>query len=154
MQPTAPPPRGPTPPVPAHPLHRRTCLVAPQTAYRCLHPAPPSLCLRSGDTELVSGPNGERPDWWWTGRKPEAGAPGILPDGTLTSLPAPNLASVTRQQALDYFENTWLITEVLFSALQGEWGAWSWGVWGQPPAAQQQCMLTWTQRRPIRMRPA
>ncbi|KAL4441833.1 hypothetical protein ABPG77_003749 [Micractinium sp. CCAP 211/92] len=73
-----------------------------------------------GDTELVSGPNGERPDWWWTGRKPEAGAPGILPDGSLTSLPAPNLASMTRQQALEYFENTWLITEVLFSALQGE----------------------------------
>lgn len=44
----------------------------------------------------------------------------MQPDGSLTSLPAPNLASMSRQQALDYFDNTWLLTEVLFSALQGE----------------------------------
>lgn len=101
-----------------------TCARAP--SHPELSPPMPRLPARmcSGDTELVSGPNGERPDWWWTGRKPEAGAPGILPDGSLTSLPAPNLASVTRQQALEYFENTWLITEVLFSALQGK----SWGL--------------------------
>lgn len=73
-----------------------------------------------GDEGLTSGPAGERPDWWWTGCAPVAGAPGIQPDGTLTSLPAPNLATCTRQQALDYFDNTWLIDEVLFSALQGE----------------------------------
>lgn len=43
----------------------------------------------------------------------------MLADGTITSLPLPNLSTVTRQQALDYFDNTWTITEVLFSALQG-----------------------------------
>jgi hypothetical protein len=48
-----------------------------------------------------------------------AGTPGVQPDGTITSLPMPNLASCTRQQALDYFDNTWCLTEVLFSALQG-----------------------------------
>jgi hypothetical protein len=51
-----------------------------------------------GDTELVSGPKGERPDWWWTGPKPEAGAAGIQHDGTVTSLPLPNLATCTREQ--------------------------------------------------------
>ncbi|EFN57275.1 hypothetical protein CHLNCDRAFT_143847 [Chlorella variabilis] len=73
-----------------------------------------------GDAELVSGPSGERPDWWWTGPKPVPGAAGVQPDGTITSLPLPDLATCTRQQALAYFDNTWLITEVLFSALQGE----------------------------------
>lgn len=67
----------------------------------------------------MTAPDGSRPDWWWTGRAPVPGCPGLLPDGTMTSLPAPNLATVTRQQLLDYFDNTWTLTEVLFSALQG-----------------------------------
>ncbi|PRW57977.1 generic methyltransferase isoform B [Chlorella sorokiniana] len=73
-----------------------------------------------GDAELVSGPAGERPGWWWSGPKPVQGTAGVQPDGTITSLPLPNLASCTRQQVLDYFDNTWCLTEVLFSALQGE----------------------------------
>jgi hypothetical protein len=138
-----------------------------------------SLC--SGDEGLVSGSNGERPAWWWTGPKPTPGTAGVQADGTITSLPLPCLATCTRQQvtamsaattfwyhtaafgachmpgqlpqcpsvcvalrccvrlycstvllstmqlyccpamqALEYFDNTWLITEVLFSALQGE----------------------------------
>ena len=56
---------------------------------------------------------------WWTGRKPQD-CPGRQPDGTLTSLPLPNLGSCTRQQALDYFDNSWTLTELLFSGLQGE----------------------------------
>lgn len=67
----------------------------------------------------MSGPSGERPAWWWTGRAPVAGAPGVGADGRVTSLPAPNLATCTRQQALDYFDNTWMLTEVLLSSLQG-----------------------------------
>ena len=51
-----------------------------------------------GDEGLVSGPAGERPDWWWTGPKPVQGTPGVQPDGTITSLPLPNLATCTRQQ--------------------------------------------------------
>lgn len=97
---------------------RRRPLQSP-SPNRTANPCAPTRTPR-GDADLVSGPNGERPDWWWTGRRPEAGAPGVQPDGTVTSLPAPNLATVTRQQALEYFENTWLLTEVLFSALQGE----------------------------------
>ena len=72
-----------------------------------------------GDEGLTSGPAGERPDWWWTGPRPTPSAPGMQPDGTLTSLLLPSLAAVTRQAALDYFDNTWLLTETLFSALQG-----------------------------------
>jgi hypothetical protein len=64
--------------------------------------------------------DGSRPDWYWTGRRPEPGAPGIQPDGSITALPLPRLNDCTRQAALDYFDNAWLLTEVLLSALQGE----------------------------------
>ncbi|MDG4594749.1 MAG: 5-histidylcysteine sulfoxide synthase [Candidatus Contendobacter sp.] len=67
------------------------------------------------DTELT----GPRPAGWWTGRPPRD-CPGLQPDGTLTSLPLPNLATCTRQQVSDYFDNTWTLTEILFSGLQGE----------------------------------
>ncbi len=67
------------------------------------------------DVELT----GPRSAWWWTGQSPHH-VPGRQPDGTLTSLPLPNLATCTRQQALDYFDNGWTLTEVLFSGLKGE----------------------------------
>ncbi|MGD1705044.1 5-histidylcysteine sulfoxide synthase [Dapis sp. BLCC M229] len=35
-------------------------------------------------------------------------------------MPIPNLATCTRREVLDYFDNGWLMTEVLLSALQGE----------------------------------
>lgn len=64
---------------------------------------------------------GERSIDWWTGQAPLAGeCPGLGDDGTLTALPLPNLATCTRQDLLDYFDNGWTLTEVLFSALQGE----------------------------------
>lgn len=66
-------------------------------------------------TELI----GQRPQWWWTGCPPQD-CPGRQPDGTLTSLPLPNLATCTRQQVADYFDNTWTLTEVLLSSLRGE----------------------------------
>jgi len=62
---------------------------------------------------------GPRPVWWWTGRPPQD-CPGRQPDGTLTSLQLPDLAACSRQQALDYFDNTWTLTETLFSGLRGE----------------------------------
>jgi len=67
------------------------------------------------DAEL----NGPRPAWWWTGKTP-AECPGRQSDGTLTSLPLPNLATSDRAQILDYFDNTWTLTEVLFAGLKGE----------------------------------
>ncbi|MEL7039145.1 MAG: 5-histidylcysteine sulfoxide synthase [Cyanobacteria bacterium J06592_8] len=54
---------------------------------------------------------GVRPDWWWTGPQPTE---------VLKALPLPNLATCTRRDLLDYFDNGWLMTEVLLSALQGE----------------------------------
>ena len=70
-----------------------------------------------GDLDLeLTGP---RPAWWWIGRPPQD-CPGRQPDGTLTSLPLPDLAACSRQQVLDYFDNTWTLTETLFSGLRGE----------------------------------
>eukprot|EP00240_Pyramimonas_obovata_P003370 CAMPEP_0118958176 /NCGR_PEP_ID=MMETSP1169-20130426/62490_1 /TAXON_ID=36882 /ORGANISM="Pyramimonas obovata, Strain CCMP722" /LENGTH=849 /DNA_ID=CAMNT_0006906289 /DNA_START=50 /DNA_END=2599 /DNA_ORIENTATION=+ len=61
-----------------------------------------------------------RPEWWWTGKKPQD-SPGYIKEaGYLSSLPLPNLKTTTREQALQYFDNTWSITETLFSALVGE----------------------------------
>ncbi|MBK7234355.1 MAG: 5-histidylcysteine sulfoxide synthase [Sterolibacteriaceae bacterium] len=62
---------------------------------------------------------GARPKWWWTGLPPQD-CPGRQSDGTLTSLAQPNLESCTRRSVRDYFENTWTLTEVLFSALCAE----------------------------------
>jgi len=74
-----------------------------------------------GDAIFVTSVDGRRPDWFWTGVSPEAAdAPGVLPDGTVTALPLPDLSRCTRQSVLDYFNNCWLRTEVLFSGLQGE----------------------------------
>ncbi|GLC40818.1 hypothetical protein PLESTB_000019400 [Pleodorina starrii] len=68
----------------------------------------------SADDELV-GPRGT---WWWTGKAP-AECPGFdKAAGVLRSLPLPNTRSFTRQSVLDYFDNTWTLTEVLFAALQ------------------------------------
>ena len=67
------------------------------------------------DCELV----GTRPDWWWTGRKP-TDAPGLTSSGAIVSLPQVNIATATREDVQAYFENTWILTEVLLSSLQSE----------------------------------
>ena len=69
--------------------------------------------------ELDGDLTGPRPAWWWTGRPPQD-CPGLQPDGTLTSLPLPDLATCTREQVSAYFDNTWTLTETLFSGLRGE----------------------------------
>lgn len=56
---------------------------------------------------------------WWTGLRPED-CPGYGRDGKLYSLAIPDLKSCTRQEVLDYFNNTWTLTELLFSSLIGE----------------------------------
>jgi len=45
--------------------------------------------------------------------------PGVGKDGVITSLPLVNCGA-SRQELLDYFDNTWTLTEVLFSGLLGE----------------------------------
>ncbi|NEN94323.1 MAG: 5-histidylcysteine sulfoxide synthase [Moorea sp. SIO3I7] len=68
----------------------------------------PNLNGEKDPTDPLIGP---RPDWWWTG---------LRPTEVLHAMPIPNLATCTRHQILDYFDNGWLMTEVLLSALQGE----------------------------------
>lgn len=84
----------------------------------------PNLDLHAFDSVLPPPPGqdplvGPRPAWWWTGRAPSE-CPGVGVDGALRSLPMPDLERCTRREVLDYFDNGWALTEVLFSALQGE----------------------------------
>jgi len=61
-----------------------------------------------------------RPASWWSGLAPEH-CPGYSDaSGKLHSLVIPNLKTCTRQEVLDYFDNTWTINELLFSSLIGE----------------------------------
>lgn len=56
----------------------------------------------------------------YTGIPPVYGqCPGVKADGTITSLPQVRLDS-SRQELLDYFNNSWTLTETLFSALASE----------------------------------
>lgn len=55
---------------------------------------------------------------WWTGLSP-AQCPGFS-GGKLLALRIPNLANCTRQEVLDYFNNGWTLTELLFSSLNGD----------------------------------
>lgn len=63
---------------------------------------------------------GARPDLWWTGLRPDV-TPGFDPkSGTLHSLPQLQFENITRQEIFNYFNNSWTLTELLFSGLQGE----------------------------------
>lgn len=59
-------------------------------------------------------------DNWWTGLPPSR-CRGFNPStNTLHALPLVNLSLCSRQDVLDYFDNTWTLTEVLFSAIKSE----------------------------------
>lgn len=61
------------------------------------------------------------PKQWWTEQSNHKSPyPGMGDDKKLHSLPAPNLHTCSRQQVLDYFNNGWALTEVLFSSLANE----------------------------------
>ena len=85
--------------------------------------------------------HGDRDDAWWTGKNPlgKVGerCPGVEADGRIYSLPQLTFAAATaaeltspaavaaegallRNALQNYFDNTWALTEVLLSALQGE----------------------------------
>ena len=71
-----------------------------------------------GEDSWLKGP---RADAWFTGKRPVYGeCPGVLPDGTFTSLALPRLDQITRQGTQDYFDNTWTAYELLFAGLNGE----------------------------------
>ncbi len=105
-----------------HPCHTPMLPFQTQSAAFSTSPAK-SNSVPSGKT--VSGKSsdpfyGERDLSWWTGKNPQV-CPGVGKNGHLYSLPSLNLGpGLSRQKLQDYFDNTWTLTEVLMSALQGE----------------------------------
>lgn len=66
---------------------------------------------------------GPRDDAWWTGLPPVVGCPGFLEqDGNVYSLPQLSFQSgnCSKESIQAYFDNTWTLSEVLLSCLQGE----------------------------------
>lgn len=71
-----------------------------------------------GEDAWLAGP---RDLSWYTGQPPVPGlCPGVSPDGAIRALPMPNLNKLTRKQALEYFDNSWTMLEVLFAGFHGE----------------------------------
>jgi len=57
---------------------------------------------------------------FWTGKPPVYNVcPGVEPNGAIRSLPQVK-TNATRKELLDYFDNTWTLTEVLFDGLISE----------------------------------
>jgi 5-histidylcysteine sulfoxide synthase len=57
---------------------------------------------------------------WWTGLPPEKCAGFHSEQKYLQALPLINLEICSRQDILDYFNNVWTLTEILFSSLKNE----------------------------------
>jgi 5-histidylcysteine sulfoxide synthase len=57
---------------------------------------------------------------WWTGIAPEKCVGFHAEQNYLQALPLINLEICSRQDMIDYFNNTWTLTEVLFSGLKNE----------------------------------
>lgn len=54
----------------------------------------------------------------WTGPIPVHGeCPGVAFDGSIRAITPPDLSFVTAKEAREYFDNTWALTDVLFSCL-------------------------------------
>ncbi|CAF0725291.1 unnamed protein product [Adineta steineri] len=57
---------------------------------------------------------------FWTGKPPVYGiCPGVESNGSIKSLPQVK-SNATRKELLDYFDNTWTLTEVVFDGLVNE----------------------------------
>ena len=64
---------------------------------------------------------GRRSSMWWTGVKPDATiCPGRSNDGVIRGIAQININQSSREEVQDYLDNGWLLTELLFSSLQGE----------------------------------
>jgi 5-histidylcysteine sulfoxide synthase len=66
-----------------------------------------------------------RPNAWpkgtrFCGTEPTPGYAGVKTDGRIESMALPNLRTATRAQLREYFDNGWLLNEVLFSGLSCE----------------------------------
>ncbi|MDZ4834872.1 MAG: 5-histidylcysteine sulfoxide synthase [Candidatus Melainabacteria bacterium] len=89
----------------------------------CLEKLPEPQILDDGWRQNLGTSNLRklRENGWWTGQKPaHQSCPGVQEDGTVSSLVIPDLATCTRQEVQEYFDNSWTITEVLFSALRND----------------------------------
>ncbi|KAL4172317.1 hypothetical protein KRP22_007481 [Phytophthora ramorum] len=80
--------------------------------------------LQSHDVDDDSFLFGERADdWFTTARNPRTDAtfPGVdRVTGRLNAIKMPDLRSCSRQEMLDYLDNSWAMTDALFASLQGE----------------------------------
>lgn len=72
---------------------------------------------RGTDNAWLTGPRAAHD--WFTGLPPKD-CPGVNKEGIIRSLPLPNLSAVTRQNAKEYFDNSWTLYETLFAGLKGE----------------------------------
>lgn len=84
----------------------------PNLAYTPHEPQPAHL-----PSNLFSNLEGQN---WWTGLSPEQCSGFLLRTRTLHASPLLNLEKATRQDILNYFNNSWTLTEVLFSGLRCE----------------------------------
>jgi len=97
--------------------HRGRFLSASTNSIRQEQPEIESweLNLTGEDNERLIGP---RKEWWWSGGKPEE-LVGSESD-SLHFLPQITLDGISKDQVQRYVDNTWGMTELLFSGLQGE----------------------------------
>jgi len=72
---------------------------------------------RSDNNKWLTGPRD--PDEWFTGKQPKI-CPGVDAKEIVRSLPLPRLDAVTREAAMEYFDNSWTLYETLFAGLNGE----------------------------------
>lgn len=87
--------------------------VSPQLARDWLAPI---VWKRGYDDARLEGP---RESWWWTGKAPDQCPGWDAATRSLHSMPLLNTGA-PRDAWLDYFDNTWTLTELLFSSLESE----------------------------------
>ena len=78
----------------------------------------PNLSLAPNPEQYANEIKKEFGKSWWTGLPPEECAGFDVERKCLVALPLLNLEICSRQDVLDYFNNSWTLTEVLFSALK------------------------------------
>ncbi|ETV67738.1 hypothetical protein H257_16100 [Aphanomyces astaci] len=95
-----------------------------------LHPSSTSSSMSS--VNLTFSGLYPEPLWYTTSPRTPCNDPSFpgLVDGQLHSIAMPNLTTCTRQDVVDYFDNTWALTDMLFSSFQSE------AAFVQPPPHQ------------------
>lgn len=77
--------------------------------------------LRGKDNDKFVGSRG---DWWYTGKSPEDALKNVpllsQNSSHLSAIPQVTLKDITEEKLRNYFDNSWLQTEVLFASLNSE----------------------------------